>query len=194
MLVGALLAGCAQEPIPAPARLDLDRVMTAETFDPVLLSRAIFQESNRVRAEHGLPALGHMDALDAAAGEQASYLELSQTVGHENPFPDEHNVGERITHAGLAASHATENAIRMPARRPEEEAVRDYTYAEYAAFLLEGWMNSPSHRANLLDPRVTFLGCAARLSNGIARDDASVYATQVFYAKTEKELFSVKGG
>ena len=152
-LVGALLAGCAQAPIQAPARLDLDRVMTVETFDPVLLSRAIFEESNRVRVDHGLQALAHMDALDAAAGEQATYLALSQTVGHHSPFPNEHNIGERITHVGLATSHAAENAIMMPARRPDEEAVRDYTYAEYAAFLLEGWMNSPTHRANMLARR-----------------------------------------
>jgi len=193
-LVGALLAGCAQVPIQAPARLDLDRVMTAETFDPVLLSRAIFEESNRVRVEHGLQALAHMDALDAAAGEQATYLALSQTVGHHSPFPNEHNIGERITHVGLATSHAAENAIMMPARRPDEEAVRDYTYAEYAAFLLEGWMNSPTHRANMLDPRVNSLGCAARLSLGIVPGDPTIYATQVFYAKIEKEVFSVKGG
>ena len=191
-LVGALLAGCAHAPVPTPARLN--SVMTAETFDPVLLSTAIFEESNRIRVEHGLEALAHMEALDAAAGEQATYLALSQTVGHQSPFPDEHNIGERITHVGLAASHATENAIRMPARRPDEEAVRDYTYAEYAAFLLEGWLNSPTHRANMLDPRVNCLGCAARLSHGIEPSEATVYAIQVFYAKTEKEVFSVKGG
>ena len=193
-LVGALLSGCAQAPLPAPTLLDLDRVMTTETFDPAQLSRAIFEESNRVRIEHGLPALRHLDALDAAAGEQATYLELSHTVGHQNPFPDEHDIGQRITHVGLASSHATENAIRMPARRPDDEAVRDYTYAEYAAFLLEGWMNSPGHRANLLDPHVNCLGCAARISHGIVPGDPTVYATQVFYAKAEKEVFSVKGG
>ena len=170
--------------------------MTAETFDPVLLSRAIFEESNRIRVENGLQALAHLDALDAAAEEQATYLALSHTVGHQNPFPHEHDIGERITHVGLAMAHAAENAIMMPARRPEEEAVRDYTYREYAAFLLKGWMNSPSHRDNMLDPRVTFLGCAARLSHGIVRGQPTVYATQVFYgpAKAEKEVFSVKGG
>jgi uncharacterized protein YkwD len=55
-------------------------------------------------------------------------------------------------------------------------------------------MNSPSHRANLLDPHVNYLGCAARLSYGFVRGEAAVYATQVFYVKTEKdvEVFSVK--
>lgn len=166
--------------------------MTAETFDPVLLSRAIFEESNRVRVEYGLQALAHLDALDAAAAEQATYIVLSKTVGHQNPFPSEHDIGDRVVHAGLAASHATENAIMMPARRPEDEAVRDYTYGEYAAFLLEGWMNSPTHRANILDPRVNALGCAARFSQDIVRGDPIVYATQVFYANAGKEVFSDK--
>jgi uncharacterized protein YkwD len=180
--------------MPAPARLDADRVMTAETFDAVLLSRAIFDVSNRVRVEHGLKALAHLDALDAAAEEQATYLALSHTVGHLNPFPHEHDIGERITHVGLAASHAAENAIMMPARRPAEAGARDYTYAEFAAFLLEGWMNSPAHRANMLDPRVTFLGCATRLSHSIVRAEPTVYATQVFYrpASPEADPFSIK--
>jgi hypothetical protein len=55
-------------------------------------------------------------------------------------------------------------------------------------------MNSPTHRVNMLDPRVNCLGCAARLSHGAVPGDPTVYATQVFYAKIEKEVFSVKGG
>jgi hypothetical protein len=46
----------------------------------------------------------------------------------------------------------------------------------------------------MLDPHVNSLGCAARLSLGIVPGDPTIYATQVFYAKIEKEVFSVKGG
>jgi uncharacterized protein YkwD len=182
-LLGLLVAGCAQAPQAAAVRRDpaLERVMSLDGFDPALLSRAIFEESNRVRVAHGSPPLGHLAALDAAADEQATYLALTLSVGHTNPFPKEHNVGERVVHEGLAPASVGENAIMMPARRPPDAPNRDYTYAAYAAFLLEGWMNSPEHRETLLDRKFTQLGCAARLAHGFRQGDQRVFALQVFF-------------
>jgi uncharacterized protein YkwD len=154
--------------------------MSLDDFDHVLLSTAIFEESNRVRVAHGSRPLGHLAALDAAADEQATYLALTLSVGHANPFPKEHNVGERVVHEGLDPASVGENAIMMPARRPPDAPNRDYTYAAYAAFLLEGWMNSPEHRETLLDPKFTYLGCAARLARGFRQGDQRVFALQVF--------------
>jgi uncharacterized protein YkwD len=182
-LLGLLAAGCAHAPQPAAMRRDpaLERVMSLGDFDHALLSRAIFEESNRVRAAHGSPPLGHLAALDDAADKQATYLALTLTVGHTNPFPKEHNVGERVVHEGLDPASVGENAIMMPARRPPDAPNRDYTYASYAAFLLEGWMNSPEHRETLLDPKFTYLGCAARLAHGFRQGDQRVFALQVFF-------------
>jgi uncharacterized protein YkwD len=39
-----------------------------------------------------------------------------------------------------------------------------YTYLEYARLLVNGWMNSPPHRRNLLNPDYKYLGCSARFS------------------------------
>jgi uncharacterized protein YkwD len=154
--------------------------MSPENFDHELLARAIFEASNRVRAEHGVPALAHLAALDAAADEQATYLALALTVGHTSPIPRQRNLWERIAGQGLDVASAGENAIMMPARRPADAPNRDYTYAAYAAYLMEGWMNSPEHRETLLASRFTQLGCAARLAHGIARGDQRIFATQVF--------------
>jgi uncharacterized protein YkwD len=180
-LLGMLIAGCAHAPPAARADPALDRVMTPDGFDHALLARAIFEESNRVRVAHGSPALVHMDALDEAADEQATYLALTLTVGHTNPFPRERNVAERVLHQGLDPASVGENAIMMPARRPADAPSRDYTYAAYAAFLLQGWMNSPEHRETLLDPKFTRLGCSARPAHGFKQGDQRVFAVQVFY-------------
>lgn len=154
--------------------------MSPENFDHALLARAIFEASNRVRAAHGAPALVHVAALDDAADEQATYLALSLTVGHTSPIPRQRNLAERIEGEGLKAASAGENAIMMPARRPADAPDRDYTYAAYAAYLMEGWMNSPEHRETLLALRFTELGCAARLAHGLAKGDQRIFATQVF--------------
>lgn len=183
VLAGALLvllaAGCAHAP--EPAAPDLGQVMDLWTFDHALLSRAIFEESNRVRAAHGSPPLRHLDALDAAADLQATYLALTLTVEHTNPLPGQRDVGERVIHEGLEAGSVGENVIMMPATRPADSPVRAYTYAAYAAFLLEGWMNSPDHRRTLLDPRFTLFGCSARLAHGFKEAEERIFAVQVFY-------------
>jgi uncharacterized protein YkwD len=154
--------------------------MSLGSFDHALLSRAIFWETNRVRLAHGLPALSHLAALDAAADEQATYTALALQAGHDNPIPNERNVGERIISRGLHPMRVTENAIMMPADGLPGAERRGYTYAGYASLLVEGWMNSPEHRANLLDRRVTCLGCAARPSHGFGVRDQRIFAVQVF--------------
>lgn len=155
--------------------------MSLQDFDHAILSRAIFHETNAARAANGAPPLKGMPALDNAADMQATYLALTLTVGHQSMFPHEHDVGQRVAQAGLQAARVAENAIMMPARRAADAPKPDYTYREYAAFLVEGWLNSPDHRENMLDHRFTHLGCAARLANGFGARAERIFATQVFF-------------
>ena len=39
-----------------------------------------------------------------------------------------------------------------------------FTYASYARYAVQQWLNSPHHRANLLEPSYGYVGCAGRLS------------------------------
>jgi uncharacterized protein YkwD len=102
--------------------------------------------------------------------------------------PDERDVAERVQHQGLAGSRFAENAIMMPAGREPGSPEPAFTYGTYAAFLVEKWMNSPGHRANLLNPEFTYLGCAARPGRGIVHGEWRVFATQVFFLP-EKPVF-----
>jgi uncharacterized protein YkwD len=192
VLLAAILAGCVHLPGPPPdvTRKDpaLDRVMSLQEFDHALLSSAIFQETNLARAANGAPLLRGLPALDDAADMQASYLALTLTVGHTSMFPHEHDVGQRVTQAGLQPARVGENAIMMPARRPPDGPKADYTYREYAAFLVEGWLNSPVHRETMMDRRFTDLGCAARLANGFGAKGERIFATQVFFLPSEHAL------
>jgi uncharacterized protein YkwD len=190
--LAVLLAGCAMEPARPAAGPDpaLGRVMSPDNFDRALLARAIFEETNRVREANGSAPLAHLAALDEAADEQASYLALSLTVGHTNPIPGEKTTGERVARQGLEAASLGENAIMMPALGPAEAPVRDYTYAAYAAYLLQGWMNSPPHRETLLNLKFTHLGCAARAAHGFGQGDRRIFAVQVFFRPADKELVS----
>jgi uncharacterized protein YkwD len=189
MAVVALAAGCAHVARPGPqaAADPTTQEIPLAHVDDGLLARAIFEETNRVRLDHGLPPLAALSALDAAAGEQASYMALICRAEHANPFPGEHTVTERVAHEGLLGSRVGENAIMMPAQRPADSARRDYTYAALADYLVAQWMDSPAHRANLLDPRYTHLGCAARIARGVLPGNRSVFATQVFFQRFSRD-------
>ena len=43
-----------------------------------------------------------------------------------------------------------------------------------ARFIVDGWMTSPGHRRNILDPNYTHIGV------GVAAREKNCYATQVF--------------
>jgi uncharacterized protein YkwD len=181
-LLAGFSAGCSQvDPVGEKAD-PADRVMILGDFDHALLARAIFDESNRVRAVRGAPPLAHDPALDAAADEQAAHMALVLRAEHENPVPGELDVTERVARSGQSGALVAENVLMMPARRPAGAADRDFTYASYAASLVDAWMNSPGHRANLLNPDFGFLGCAAELAHGVRPGDQRVFAVQVFLA------------
>jgi uncharacterized protein YkwD len=176
------LLGCAVTPHSARVGpLPGDRSLARDDFDGPLLARAIFGATNRVRAEHGLRSLGSSADLDSAADEQASHLVMIAGVEHTNPFPGEATAAERVARTGLEAQAVGENALMMPAAPPPGAADPGYTYSTYAAFLLQTWMDSPGHRANILRRGFQFLGCAARLGRGPRRNSDRIYAVQVFF-------------
>ncbi|WP_084128828.1 CAP domain-containing protein [Demequina sp. NBRC 110055] len=118
-LAATALAGCgADEPVDLP---------DADTY-----ARALFDETNAVRAKNDLEPLMWDDCLAAEATERADAVKDD----------------EKLTHATLTAQCtdgelAGENLIRMDVQ--PDEAV-------------DAWMNSPSHAANILTPGYHYLG------------------------------------
>jgi uncharacterized protein YkwD len=158
-----------------------DALVLPEHFDGGLLTTDIVAGTNRARLAHGAAALVQNQALDSAADEQASSMALAGEAGHANPFPGEHNVAERVSTQGVEGGHVGENVIMIPLLRAPDGTLLPCTYAELAARLVDAWMNSPGHRANMLNPHFTHIGCAARLAHGAIAANMRVYACQVFY-------------
>jgi uncharacterized protein YkwD len=178
LLLAVFLAGCVPAPPPAsPA--SLAQAVSLENPDRSLLATAIFRETNRVRMENQAPALQASSELESAADVQAVHMTLMLRSEHSNPIPGEHTAAQRVSSTGFRAARVCENAIMLPARAPAGSQQGAYTYSGLAAALVQSWMNSPGHRANLLSLGVTRLGCAARFAKD-ALGDPMVFATQVF--------------
>lgn len=134
-----------------PAALQkLDR----QTLDDALLSAAIFHATNSARRTHGLRRLAALPALRAAAYGHSRDMATLGFFSHENSRDLSRATPTlRIESQGVLNIAAGENISRL---------VGDgYTYWGYARAVVAQWMKSQGHRANILNPRYTYLGCGA---------------------------------
>lgn len=171
-------------------------------FDQSLMVAAIFQETNRVRRQMGLLPFTHMTKLDEAADLKAAIGVLQGELSHRNPIPLTATPADRVRAVGLSYRQVAENIARLgildlPAgnsqvgmRKREgrdeyyhletKRTLEPRTYAGFAAAVVQAWMNSPSHRANIVNPDFQSLGCGARTCRDLANRHEQIYATQVF--------------
>ncbi len=155
-----------------------DRKVTTEDFDHALLDGEIFRETNAIRVRQGLVPFKPEPQLSAAANEQAAMQSIRIHSGHDNPLPKQGDPAERAAQAGLPAGTVAENAATLNLRNPETGG--DYSYRQLAAVLVQAWMDSPGHRANLLNPSLLYLGCGTRVAR-LLQGQPVVYAIQNFY-------------
>jgi len=128
--------------------------------------RRIFELTNIERVSRGLSPLIWDDRLATAARGHSEDLSVNRLTGHIGS--DGSDVGERLRRAGITSVTWTENVVTnvIP---PVFDGTPD--------FFVRGWMNSPGHRANILDPNLTHLGV------GLYSDDSRdgrLAATQKF--------------
>ena len=154
------------------------RTVTLDTFEPALLAQEIFRATNEARVQHGVAAVKPDARLAAAADGQAAMEAMRIHSGHDNPLENMGTPTARVHAAGLPDGAVAENAATMPARNRETGG--DYSYRALARLLVDAWLDSPGHRANLLNPKLHYLGCGTRLAV-VLRGQPLVYAIQDFY-------------
>jgi uncharacterized protein YkwD len=101
--------------------------------------------TNEARAQNGLPALRLSSRLLDAARIHARQMAEREKLEHDiagAPYPD---LQARLTAVQYAYSRAAEN---ISWNRPDARST------------VTGWMNSPGHRTNILDARLTEIGAA----------------------------------
>jgi len=184
--------------------------MPWENHDPVLLSVAILHETNRHRIENKLQALRYMPKLDEAALMHATDMSNGHYFSHVNENdPQKREVIDRVKLLKLSPMFVGENiimeyGIRYQVRRkvydvvksgqrgvsyePNGPAIPPRTYLEFARNVCQRWMDSPTHRQNMLTPHARFLGAAA--VPGQTEDEIrfrKFYCVQVFFAPMPKQ-------
>jgi uncharacterized protein YkwD len=142
-LAAALLAGfvliCAR---PATAQ-------TAASDPQRAQSELLFILANKARAAQGAPLLTWDPALAAAALAHCRRMAAEGEISHR--YGDEPDLSERAGKAGAHFSLIEEN-VALGSTAPR---------------IHDGWMNSPGHRANLLNPSVDRVGIAVVPAAGV---------------------------
>jgi uncharacterized protein YkwD len=136
----------------------------AQPQQPGAAERALFDATNRERVAHGLQPLQWDDSLSAAARSHAARMAQSNTLSHQ--LPGEASLQDRTRLVGARYSVIAENVA--------EGATADTIHA--------GWMNSPHHRANILDPDLTAIGIAVVFAPNASggRGPGMLFAVQDF--------------
>ena len=116
----------------------------------------LFKAANHERAERKLPLLKWDEALARAARKHAELMAEQDLLEHR--LPGEPDLPSRAREAGAGFSHITEN-IGM---------------AVDGSKFHSGWMQSPGHRANILDKDADSVGIA------VAQSEGELYAVEDF--------------
>ncbi|MCY4400937.1 MAG: CAP domain-containing protein [Gemmatimonadetes bacterium] len=152
-LVGARLKGRAAPGNPDPTTAAIER--------------HIHREINRQRSDHGLAPLRYDDATAAVARAHSRDMGHREYFAHESP--DGRRASDRM--AGLVErcnGHATgENIFWATFGVGEERGVVQRA--------VEGWMESPGHRENILRRKFQITGV------GVATVNERMYVTQNFW-------------
>lgn len=176
-----------------------------KVLDYDLLAAAVFHETNRQRARHGLLALAYHQELREAARIQARGMQKEGQISHEHPHEEKETLAERLEYVGLKGRYYSENVALVFGRQYEsgkpffsrEEAgkqvvsetpggpsIPPHTYQSFAKNLVGSWMDSPGHRKNILSAAPEMLGVESLHSRGPEGMDR-FYCVQVFFAPFE---------
>jgi len=123
----------------------------------------LFAAANQARVSQGLSPLRLDPVLTEASAQHAREMASHATISHQ--FEGEPELATRGANAGAQFSVISENVGEAPT----------------SVIIHDLWMQSPGHRANLLDPSVDSIGIA------IVTRDNQLYAVEDF-ASTVKTL------
>lgn len=179
---------------PYQQKIDIDN------FDPKLLESAIFFLTNEIRVKNKLPELKYCPLLAEAAKIHSDQMARLNFFDHTNLKNKKLREPEdRARTAGVTNPKIAENIIegfileynsgdRVIASSPgvflnekDRKQLQERTYLSLAENLIELWMNSKGHRANILAKDALELGCGVTLyTMKNFNSMPAVKATQIF--------------
>lgn len=206
VLASLMLLSCSPKPNipvyyqPTPqdltSRSEVSKYIDADSVNLDLLEWTLFMETNHQRQRLGLSALAFDPRLQKVAKLHSREMRDLHYFDHKSPVARNETVKMRLHDVGIKHGAGGENIAIHPINKKQEIVFRSaeataslskyawrnegsrYTYKEFAADLVQRWLNSPSHRRNILSKQYKYFGVGCVLSN---ENDINVFfVTQDF--------------
>ena len=178
---------------------EVNKPIDARNPNNSLLDAALFHLTNNQRVIHNLPKFNYSFPLHKATNEHSEAMINQDFYSHENPYsPANRKMSDRIFLYTWEFKEMAENIAQHDILGGIDERycfeiprnVQDYvffdcetrkplplrTYADLAQSVVNGWMNSPHHRENILNPRLKYLACSGRISKNPFKTKRSPFA------------------
>ncbi len=165
-VASALVLLCSVSAVLAESEVSAESPVVAMTAN---VEKAIIEKTNQFRVEHHLPALVKNDELNKAASKFAKFMAETGKYGHH---ADGKSPAKRAEAAGYEYCVVRENI----AYRTNTGEV---TASSLTEVFMQGWIDSPPHRENMLAKYITETGVA------IATSDKTTYYAVALFGRPE---------
>lgn len=154
-----------------------------------LLDAGLLRAANEVREAYGLAPLIKNELLQKVAESHANNMIEQNFYNHKNPYlSNQRSLTDRVQYfannqnpfKSIGENIANYDILDSPSRFCVKKLINGkyyffdcnsqnrmpiLTYKGLAKLVVKGWLESESHRENLLDPNFKYLGTSARLSH-----------------------------
>ncbi|EAZ81624.1 CAP domain-containing protein [Algoriphagus machipongonensis] len=153
-----------------------------EHIDRPLLHAAIFYVTNEMRQKRRLPLFKHLPTAEKVAKDHADDMVKYDFYSHYSKVPGKKFLTDRMKLEGMdpycyAENISSSNGLQYEygrrvnppgpkgvftyASRSRKEEIVPHTYISFARSVLILWMNSRTHKNNIISTCYQYLGCAA---------------------------------
>ena len=178
---------------------EVNKPIDAKNPNNELLDAALFHLTNDQRVIHKLPRFYYSHSLHKATVQHSEAMINLDFYNHENPYsPANRKMSDRIFLYTWEFKEMAENIAQHDILGGDDNKycfqnpknIQEYvfldcdtkkplpmrTYVDLACSVVNGWMNSPHHRENILNPRLKFLACSGRISKNPFKTKRSPFA------------------
>lgn len=178
---------------------EVNKPIDARNPNNSLLDAALFHLTNEQRILNNLPKFKYSYALQKAATVHSEAMINDDFYSHDNPynatirkmidriFLNTHEfreMAENIAQHDILGGNDDKYCFEIPRNNQDyvflscdtKKPIPMRTYAELARSVVNGWMNSPHHRENILNPRLKSLACSGRISKSPFKTKRSPFA------------------
>lgn len=147
-----------------------------------LLHAAMFYVTNEIRIKHGIEPFIYDEKYEKIAADHANDMVIYNFYSHISKIKGKKTIRDRINLAGINPKTVAENISINHAFQYQEgrkvyppengefqyatgnkENLQMHSYISFAREVLKLWMNSPNHKANILNPTHQYIGCGAMI-------------------------------